>query len=111
MFEHTEIVNGNKTMTITIDQDIELLGGVQAGMSSKGFDTVWLSDEELRVQHFHNQLEALLAEQARERPPKRRPARHDRPRRGTARQSRRPTPRVGTLGGVIRTFTGFCARP
>ena len=61
VFEHTEIVNGNKTMTITIDQDIELLGGVQAGMTSRGFDSVWLSDEELRVQHFHNHLEAVLA--------------------------------------------------
>ena len=61
-FEHTEIVNGNKTMTITIDQDIELLGGVQAGMASKGFDRVWLSNEELRVQHFHNHLETLLEE-------------------------------------------------
>ena len=61
VFEHTEIVNGNKTMTITIDQDIELLGGVQAGMTLRGFDSVWLSDEELRVQHFHNHLEAVLA--------------------------------------------------
>ena len=61
-FAHTEIVNGNKTMTITIDQDIELLGGVQAGMASKGFDRVWLSDEELRVQHFHNHLETVLGE-------------------------------------------------
>ncbi|MDE0064216.1 MAG: hypothetical protein OXU72_15685, partial [Gammaproteobacteria bacterium] len=51
VFEHTEILNGNRTMTDTIDQDIELLGGVQAGMASKGFDRVWLSDEELRVQH------------------------------------------------------------
>ena len=61
VFEHTEILNGNRTMTDTIDQDIELLGGVQAGMTSKGFDRVWLSDEELRVQHFHNELEARLA--------------------------------------------------
>ena len=60
VFEHTEILNGNRTMTDTIDQDIELLGGVQAGMASKGFDRVWLSDEELRVQHFHNELEARL---------------------------------------------------
>ena len=60
VFKHTEILNGNRTMTDTIDQDIELLGGVQAGMASKGFDRVWLSDEELRVQHFHNELEARL---------------------------------------------------
>ena len=45
-----------------IDQDIELPAGVQAGMASKGFDTVWLSDEELRVQHLHSELEALPAD-------------------------------------------------
>jgi len=61
VFEHTEVIDGNKTMTITIDQDIELLGGVQAGMASRGFKRVLLGDEELRVQHFHNNLEALLA--------------------------------------------------
>ena len=61
VFEHTEVVNGYKTMTITIDQDIELLGGVQAGMTSRGFDSVWLCDEQLRVQHFHKHLQALLA--------------------------------------------------
>ena len=60
VFEHTEILNGNRTMTDTIDQDIELLGGVQAGMASAGFQRVWLSDEELRVQHFHNELERRL---------------------------------------------------
>ena len=60
VFDHHAIVNGHKTMTDTIDQDIELLGGVQAGMRSSGFASVWLSDDELRVQHFHNQLDALI---------------------------------------------------
>jgi hypothetical protein len=48
-------------MTDTIDQDIELLGSVQAGMTSAGFDTVWLNDDELRIQHFHDRLDALVA--------------------------------------------------
>ncbi len=59
-FDHEAILSGAKTMTDTIDQDIELLGGVQQGMASSGFDTVWLNDDEMRVQHFHNQLDALL---------------------------------------------------
>ena len=60
VFDHHAIVNGEKSMTDTIDQDIELLAGVQAGMASAGFDSVWLNDDEMRVQHFHNALDALL---------------------------------------------------
>ena len=60
VFDHHAILAGRKTMTDTIDQDIELLGGVQDGMRSSGFASVWLSDDELRVQHFHNQLDALI---------------------------------------------------
>lgn len=60
-FDHHAILRGDKTMTDTIDQDIELLGDVQAGMVSQGFDSVWLSDDEMRIQHFHNAVEAALA--------------------------------------------------
>ncbi|WP_421848002.1 SRPBCC family protein [Novosphingobium sp.] len=41
--------------------DISLLARVQQGMASSGFQSVWLSDEEARVQHFHNALDAALA--------------------------------------------------
>ncbi len=60
-FEHEAVIAGEKTMTITIDQDIELLGSVQAGMRSEGFDSVLLSEEELRVQYFHQYLDGLMA--------------------------------------------------
>jgi len=60
VFDHQAIIDGEKTMTDTIDQDIELLGGVQAGMASQGFETVWLNDDEMRVQHFHNELDQLI---------------------------------------------------
>lgn len=60
VFGHEAILSGEKTMTDTIDQDIELLGGVQAGMASKGFESVWLNDDEMRVQHFHNVLDTLI---------------------------------------------------
>ena len=53
VFLHEDVVAGRKSMTITIDQDIELLGGVQAGMLSSGIDDVLLSEDEVRVQHFH----------------------------------------------------------
>ena len=59
-FDHVAILGGEKTMTDTIDQDIELLGSVQQGMASAGFDSVWLNDDEMRVQHFHNELDRLM---------------------------------------------------
>ncbi|MGI9323574.1 MAG: aromatic ring-hydroxylating oxygenase subunit alpha [Pseudomonadales bacterium] len=59
-FDHHAILSGEKTMTDTIDQDIELLGGVQAGMASAGFESVWLNDDEMWVQHFHNHLDTLV---------------------------------------------------
>ncbi len=61
LFDHLAILSGEKTMTDTIDQDIELLGGVQAGMASAGFESVWLNDDEMRIQHFHNELDRLIS--------------------------------------------------
>jgi len=60
VFSHEAILSGAKTMTDTIDQDIELLGNVQAGMRSAGFDSTWLNEDELRVQHFQDQVQRLL---------------------------------------------------
>ncbi len=61
VFSYDEVIAGNKTMTDTIDQDVELLGGVQAGMSSQAFETTYLNDDEMRVQHFHNEVDRKLA--------------------------------------------------
>ena len=47
-------------MTDTIDQDVELLSGVQKGMLSTGFERVFLNEDEMRVQHFHNYLNQLI---------------------------------------------------
>ena len=49
-------------MTITIDQDIHLIRDVQAGMRSRGFDTALLSDEEIRVTHYHQWLDHYMGE-------------------------------------------------
>ena len=54
-FDHVDVVEGRKDMTDTINQDVELLSNVQAGMRSAGFSDIVLSHEELRVQHFHDQ--------------------------------------------------------
>jgi len=60
IFNYEAVISGEKTMTDTIDQDVELLGGVQAGMQSAGFSSVFLNDDEMRVQHFHNAMNAKI---------------------------------------------------
>lgn len=55
-FTQEDIIAGDKTMTITIDQDIHFIRDVQKGMHSKGFDEAWLNDDEARVQHYHDWL-------------------------------------------------------
>lgn len=61
-FTQEQIISGEKTMTITIDQDIHLIRDVQAGMRSRGFDTALLSDEEIRVTHYHQWLDHYMGE-------------------------------------------------
>ncbi len=60
-FTQEDIIAGRKTMTITIDQDVHLIRDVQAGMRSRGFDTALLSDDEVRVQHYHDWLDHFVA--------------------------------------------------
>jgi len=60
VFDYDRVIGGEKSMTVTIDQDVELLKGVQNGLRSAGFDTVWLSEEEARVQHFHGHWDHLM---------------------------------------------------
>ena len=60
VFGYLAVILGEKTMTDTIDQDVELLGQVQQGMQSKGFNTVFLNEDEVRIQHFHAELDRKL---------------------------------------------------
>lgn len=60
VFSHQAIISGEKSMADTINQDIELLGGVQEGMGSDGFNRVFLNEDEMRVQHFHNHMNKLM---------------------------------------------------
>lgn len=59
-FTQDDIIEGRKTMTSTIDQDVHLIRDVQAGMHSRGFTHQVLSDEEVRVQHYHDWLEHFV---------------------------------------------------
>lgn len=61
-FHYSEVLEGRKSLTATVDQDLSLLARVQAGAESSGFDSAWLSGRESRVAHFHQQLNSLLAE-------------------------------------------------
>jgi len=60
VFGYLAVIRGEKTLTDTIDQDVELLGQVQQGMQSKGFNTVFLNEDEVRIQHFHAELDRKL---------------------------------------------------
>ena len=60
IFHYDAVIKGEKTMTDTIDQDVELLSGVQRGMQSSGFNQVYLNEDEMRVQHFHNRMNELI---------------------------------------------------
>ena len=59
-FDQQDIIEGRKTMGITIDQDVHYIRDVQAGMHSRGFEAALLSDEEARVQHYHDWLDHWL---------------------------------------------------
>ena len=54
IFTREDVVQGRKSLTVTIDQDIHYLNDMQAGMHSKGFDSATLSNDEERLQHFHD---------------------------------------------------------
>lgn len=60
-FDQEAIIAGEKTMTITLDQDIHLIRDVQRGMHSRGFSEAWLCDDESRVQHYHNCIDDYMS--------------------------------------------------
>lgn len=60
VFDQADVVAGRHSMTITIDQDIHLLRDMQAGMHSRGFRRAVLNEDEIRVQHFHDWVDAWL---------------------------------------------------
>ena len=61
VFTAADVIAGEHSLTITLDQDIHYLADMQAGMHSRGFDTGVLNQDEVRVQHFHDWVASFLA--------------------------------------------------
>ena len=59
-FTREDVLAGTHSLTITIDQDIQYLPDMQAGMHSRGFDSAILNEDEVRVQHFHDWVDEWL---------------------------------------------------
>jgi len=64
VFTREDVVRGEKSLTITIDQDIYYLPDMQAGMRSKGFERAVLNEDEVRIQHFHDWVDCWLEGEA-----------------------------------------------
>ena len=58
--EHKTYNYGEKSCGLVIDQDAHNLPGVQKGMNSKGYRGLWLSDQELRIRHFHKTIDDYI---------------------------------------------------
>ncbi len=61
-FSQEDIIEGRKTMTLTIDQDVHYIRDVQAGMHSRGFESQILCEDEARIQHYHDWLNHWMSE-------------------------------------------------
>ena len=59
--EYLTVNDGESGMGLITDQDREILGKVQAGVKSKAFQGARLSEQELRLRHFHAEIDRLMA--------------------------------------------------
>lgn len=59
--QHVHFRHGEKSLGLVLDQDAYNLPGVQKGMHSAGFPGLWLSDQELRIRHFHKVIDDYIA--------------------------------------------------
>jgi phenylpropionate dioxygenase-like ring-hydroxylating dioxygenase large terminal subunit len=59
-FGHEEIIAGRRSLSLVVDQDIQHLPHMQAGLHSRGFSRAVLNEDECRVQHFHDWLDVWL---------------------------------------------------
>jgi phenylpropionate dioxygenase-like ring-hydroxylating dioxygenase large terminal subunit len=58
--QHRDYKHGEVKVSLVVDQDAANLPGVQNGMRSEGFPGLWLSDQELRIRHFHKVIDDYL---------------------------------------------------
>lgn len=59
---HRQYKHGETSLGLVINQDAYNLPFVQEGMSSGGYEGLWLGEQELRIRHFHNTLEDYLSD-------------------------------------------------
>ena len=57
---HKTYKYGEVSLGLVINQDAYNLPHVQAGMNSAGYQGLWISDQELRIRHFHKTLEDFI---------------------------------------------------
>lgn len=61
--KHDYREEGNhRSLGMVIDQDASNLASVQAGMNSAGYPGLWLSEQELRLRHFHATIGELVGD-------------------------------------------------
>jgi phenylpropionate dioxygenase-like ring-hydroxylating dioxygenase large terminal subunit len=64
--EHRQVKDGETSLGQILDQDLYNLSRVQAGMRSRAFVGLYLSDQERRIRHHHRWIERYLFGEARE---------------------------------------------
>lgn len=58
--KHRRFRHGDRSIGQVLDQDAYNLPTVQLGMRSDAFKGLWLSDQELRIRHFHKVLDDYI---------------------------------------------------
>jgi len=58
---HEVYENGELSMGITIDQDLEIMPGQQAGFRSRGYKGAYLAGQESRLSRYHELIDEYIA--------------------------------------------------
>ncbi len=61
---HKHFKHGDESLGEVLDQDSSNLPMVQRGMNSAGYRGLWISDQELRIRHFHKTIDDYLFRQS-----------------------------------------------
>jgi hypothetical protein len=57
---HRAFKHGEESLGEVLDQDASNLPMIQAGMNSEGYRGLWISNQELRIRHFHKTIDDYL---------------------------------------------------
>jgi hypothetical protein len=61
---HRQFKHGDESLGEVLDQDSRNLPLVQRGMNSVGYRGLWISDQEVRIRHFHKTIDDYLFRQS-----------------------------------------------